>query len=264
MNTILDSQAGLRGDLRGLLGAKINADRLKAREIYRRIRDLESQLPNEPVARVDLTDISIAALFDSYAITVINLLGEIWFCGNTGPNGEDEREGSSTTRLRDDISRYIGSMPWMVPVLKWRNKVAAHPAAIDPRAGSESPADRDISLMPTAVGGEYGRYVVPVLAPMRRDRSEADNAPTLAKWSLTQNWEHLLNRFPWLDDDDFIEIGYPLEADHGLSGRYPEGAIPANVAHRFRSRLPPRDFHDGFHGCSRRRVGGASNENQEE
>ena len=74
MQRVLDSEAGLRGDVRGLLGAKINADRLKLREMYRRIKDIERRLPNRPAASVDLTDISIAALFDSYAITAINLL----------------------------------------------------------------------------------------------------------------------------------------------------------------------------------------------
>ena len=92
--------------------------------------------------------------------------------------------------------------------------------------------------MPTAVGEENGRYVVPVLAPTRRNRSVGDNTPTLVKWSLTQNWEQLVGRFPWLDDDDFIEIGYPVGPARGLSGRYPEGVDPANVALAFQGSLP--------------------------
>lgn len=238
MNKILDSQMELSGDVRGLLGAKINADRLKVREMYRRIKDIESRLPNAPVARVDLTDISIAALFDSYAITVVNLLGEIWLCGNRKADGEGGRKEPPTRRLRREINGYIESMPWMIPVLKWRNKVAAHPAAIDPRSASESPADRDISLMPTAVGEENGRYVVPVLTPMRRDWSVDDNTPTLVKWSLTQNWEQLLSRFPWLDDDDFIEIGYPLGPDRGLSGQSPEGVDLEKFILAWKGNLP--------------------------
>ena len=238
MRKILDSQTQLSGDVRGLLGAKINADRLKVREMYRRITDLENLFPNAPAARVDLTDISIAALFDSYAITVVNLLGEIWLCGNIQAKGEGGRNEPPTKELSSQINEYIESMPWMIPVLRWRHKVAAHPAAIDPRPSSESPADRDISLMPTAVGEENGRYVVPVLTPMRRDRSVDDNTPTLVKWSLTQNWEQLLSRFPWLDDDDFIEIGYPLGPDLGLSGQFPEGVDPEKFILAWKSNLP--------------------------
>lgn len=238
MTKTLDSQAQLRGDVRGLLGAKINADRLKLREVYRGVKDLENRLPDGPAARVDLTDISLAALFDAYAIAAVNLLGEIWSCGNSDTGGEDETEESRSRTLRTGINAYIESMPWMTPVLKWRNKVAAHPAAIDPRPASESPADRDISLMPTAVGLENGRYVVPVLTPVWRERSTGDNAPTLVKWSLTQNWEQLLSRFPWLDDDDFIEVGYPLGPDRGLWGRLPGEFDHTNFALAFSSRLP--------------------------
>ena len=147
-------------------------------------------------------------------------------------------------------------MPWMIPVLKWRNKVAAHPAAIAPKSTSETPADRDISLMPTAVGEENGRYVVPVFAPMRRNRSVGDSRPTLVKWSLTQNWEQLLSRFPWLDDDNFIEIGYPLGPDRGLLGRYPEGVEPGEGALIFESRLPRGASMTVFMGAQQDGSGG--------
>ena len=238
MKKTLDSQAGILGDVRGLVGAKINADRLKAREIYRHVRSREERLPQEPVFRANFTDVAIAALFDSYSVTTVNLLGEIWLCGNGDSTGDLGSGGASENTVRSQINQYIWSIPWMIPVLKWRNKVAAHPAAIDPRPTSETLADRDISLMPTAVGEENGRYVVPALTPIRHGRIEKDNTPTLAKWSLTQNWEQLLSRFPWLDDDEFIETGYPIGRNHGLLGNYPAGMNPREFAMEFEGRLP--------------------------
>ncbi len=239
MKKTLDAQAGLRGDVRGLVGAKINADRLKAREIYRHVKACEDRLPKKPVSRINFTDVTIAALFDSYSVIAVNLLGEIWLCGNENSCGEVGTDEPDEGAIRRRINQYVESIPWMIPILKWRNKVAAHPAAIAPRPTSETPADRDISLMPTAVGEENGRYVVPAMTPIRQGRSKKENTPTLAKWSLTQNWEQLLGRFPWLDDDDFIEIGYPIGANRGLLGKYPGGLNPNEVALGLEGHLPP-------------------------
>ena len=233
MDKLLDSKAGIHGNVQSLLGAKINADRLKAREIYYNIKNLEGNLSKGAMSRSRFADIKTAALFDSYSIVAVNLLGEIWLCGNQSHDSEVQKNDN----LRKHINDYIKSMPWMTPVLAWRNKVAAHPAAIDPR--SETPADRDISLMPSAVGEENGFLVVPSMVPIKYSRSKEDNRPTLEKWSLTQNWENLLDRFPWLDDDDFIEVGYPVATGEGLIGRFPPGLDLSRIVLEYSSKLPP-------------------------
>lgn len=225
MRKLLDPQQGFYGETGGALGAKINADRETLRRLYRGVKDRETRIRGTRFVRVDCRDAEIAADFNAYSITVVNLLKQVWCLShpNEDPTGAE---------------KYINSIPWMNPVLRWRNKVAAHPAAIDPRKKGETPTDRDISLMPVPVGVEEGRYVAPVLTPTRRDRSARDNRLTLPKWSLTQNWEQLLGRLPWLDDDGFFKTGQPLGKGSELWGRYPAGVTPDNVVHALDAEIP--------------------------
>ena len=257
MKKLLDPELKLYGDVGRRIGAKINADRTELLQIYQYAKCREDNISGNGFTSVDLVDLEIAKRFDDYSIAVTNLLREVWFLSHTETDEElaPETNKAALSRMREDATAYIESLPSMGRVLTWRNKVAAHPAAIDPR-NDETPTDRDISLLPTSVGIENGRYIAPAVTPTRRSRSADDNTPTLEKWSLTRNWEQLRNRLPWLEDDSFFKEGYSIGADDGLWIKAPDNVTLDNVEFRSTVEIHPGASMEAIMGAQEDGTGG--------
>ena len=220
----LDSENKLHGYPTGLERARLNADRIRLIESYRKVKQMENQfLDAKEFIKIDLTDVSTAALFDSFSITAYNLLAMVLYLDYRREDEGTERQATDAqaNALKKKIDNYVQlSMPWVNPVIRWRHKVAAHPAALFPRSGSETTTDRDISLLPASVGVEHGRYIAGIVTPLRSGCSMDDSARTLEKWSLTHIFEMLLTQFPWLDDDEFFVSGFPLGNGYEVWGAF--------------------------------------------
>jgi hypothetical protein len=100
---------------------------------------------------------------------------------------EPERE-----KIRIACNNYIKSIPELEEVLKWRNKVSAHFALTDPRK-EDNIATLEASII-YPVGFENGRYRTATMTFSRGD-NEVNYDSEIPKWSLTEIFEILENRF---------------------------------------------------------------------
>lgn len=134
-------------------------------------------------------ELLLACIFDWFSISLISYMRTIQLMHLMETNGwalEDLRRRPEQRKLRNARDVYINKIA--PDVREWRNKIAAHRAATEPR--SDSLALLTYSTFPT-VGYEIPYYVVGHIRLTLGDGSSA----ALPQWSLTQKYEELTPRY---------------------------------------------------------------------
>ncbi len=134
-------------------------------------------------------ELLLGCIFDWFSISLVSYMRTIQLMHVMEANGwglDDLKLKPAQRELRNACDVYIKRIA--PDVLEWRNKIAAHRAATDPR--SDSLALLTYSTFPT-VGYESPYYVVGHLRLNLGDGSSA----ALPQWSLTQKHEELASRY---------------------------------------------------------------------
>ena len=134
-------------------------------------------------------ELLLGCIFDWFSISLVSYMRTIQLMHLMEANGwdlDDLRTKPAQRELRNACEVYIKKNA--PDVLEWRNKIAAHRAATDPR--SDSLALLTYSTFPT-VGYQSPYYGVGHLRLNLGDGSSA----ALHKWSLTQRYEELTPRY---------------------------------------------------------------------
>lgn len=98
-------------------------------------------------------------------------------------------------KIKAACDNYVKTLPEIQKVLKWRNKVSAHFALTDPRK-DDNIATLDESIIYPA-GFDDGRFRTGTMILCKGDDS-AIHESDIPRWSLTETFEVLINRF-WPD-----------------------------------------------------------------
>ena len=136
-------------------------------------------------------ELLLGCVFDWFAISLVSYMRTIQLMRVMEANNwglEDLRSKSAKEKLRNARNVYINKIA--PDVLQWRNKIAAHRAATDPR--SDSLALLTYSTFPT-VSYHSPYYVVGGLT-----FSTDGSTSTFKEWSLTKKYEQLAPRY-WPD-----------------------------------------------------------------
>lgn len=142
----------------------------------------------------------LPCFFHWYGTSVVNYARLVGFLSGLSSGAfkrsdlEDSGNFDAVTKVCD---AYVDSIPELVPVTVWRNKVAGHLAITAPRRtkhAQDNPAFLDFSVM-YPVGYENGRFRVGVLRLMRKDKAGATHTGELPSWSLTEVHDALRARF---------------------------------------------------------------------
>ena len=134
-------------------------------------------------------ELLLGCIFDWFSISLISYMRTIQLMHLMETNEwglEDLKRKPEQRKLHNACDVYINKIA--PDVLEWRNKIAAHRAATDPR--SDSLALLTYSTFPT-VGYQSPYYVV---GHLRLNLSDGSSA-ALPQWSLTQNFEELTPRY---------------------------------------------------------------------
>lgn len=134
-------------------------------------------------------ELLLGCVFDGFSISLVSYMRTIQLMHLMEANGwgmDDLKLKPAQRELRNACDVYIEKIA--PDVLEWRNKIAAHRAATDPR--SDSLALLTYSTFPT-VGYESPYYAVGHLRLTLGDGSSA----ALSQWSLTQRYEELASRY---------------------------------------------------------------------
>ncbi len=98
-------------------------------------------------------------------------------------------------KIKEACDSYVKALPEIQEVLKWRNKVSAHFALTDPRK-DDNIATLEASII-YPVGFEEDRFRTGTMIFSKGD-SAVTHDSEIPKWSLTELFEELINRF-WSD-----------------------------------------------------------------
>ena len=137
-------------------------------------------------------ELLLGCTFDWFAISIVSYMRTIQLMHLMETNHwglEDLKRKPAQRKLSNACGAYINKIA--PDVLEWRNKIAAHRAATDPR--SDSLALLTYSTFPT-VGYQSPYYVVGHLRLTLSDGSST----AFQQWSLTQKYEELAPRY-WPD-----------------------------------------------------------------
>lgn len=135
------------------------------------------------------TELLLGCTFDWFAISLVSHMRTVQLMQLMESNDwglEDLRRKPVQRKLRNAYSAYITEVA--PDVLQWRNKIAAHRAATDPR--SDSLSMLTYSTFPT-VAYQSPYYVVGGLTLTMGDGTVAK----LQQWSLTEKYEELIPRY---------------------------------------------------------------------
>ena len=131
----------------------------------------------------------LGCIFDWFAISLVSYMSTIKLTQLLEDNDwalSHLQEKTNQEKLREVRSSYIGSVA--SDVMDWRNKIAAHRVATDPRADSLSTLT--YSTLPT-VAYRSPYYRVGDFKITIRDGGTSDFQP----WSLTERYEQLGQRY---------------------------------------------------------------------
>jgi hypothetical protein len=136
----------------------------------------------------------LPALFHWYGTTVCNYARLVGFLGGIATNAYTRAVAEDPNNYRvikERCDAYVREVPELASVLVWRNKVFAHFALTDPRAGREpdTAALLDVSTM-SPVAYFDGRFRVGGVTVMARG-----GEVTMPSWSLTESYEQLSHRY---------------------------------------------------------------------
>jgi hypothetical protein len=137
----------------------------------------------------------LPALFHWYGTTVCNYARLVGFLSGIATNAYTRavaEDPSNYRVIKERCDAYIREVPELVSILVWRNKVFAHFALTDPRAGGREPdtaALLDVSTM-SPVAYFDGRFRVGGVTFMARG-----GEVTMPAWSLTESYEQLSHRY---------------------------------------------------------------------
>jgi hypothetical protein len=98
-------------------------------------------------------------------------------------------------KIKKACDNYVKTLPEIQEVLKWRNKISAHFALTDPRK-DDNIATLEASII-YPVGFEVDRFRTGTMIFSRGD-STVNHESEIPRWSLTELFEELINRF-WPD-----------------------------------------------------------------
>lgn len=134
-------------------------------------------------------ELLLGCIFDWFSISLVSYMRTVQLMHLMETNGwelDDLKLKPAQRELHNACDVYIAEIA--PDVLEWRNKIAAHRAATDPR--SDSLALLTYSTFPT-VGYESPYYVAGHLRLTLGDGSSA----ALPQWSITQRYEELVSRY---------------------------------------------------------------------
>ena len=134
-------------------------------------------------------ELLLGCIFDWFSISLVSYMRTIQLMHLMEANGwglDDLKLKPAQRELHNACDVYVKKIA--PDVLEWRNKIAAHRAATDPR--SDSLALLTYSTFPT-VGYESPYHVVGHLRLNLGDGSSA----ALPQWSLTQKYEEMASRY---------------------------------------------------------------------
>jgi hypothetical protein len=108
---------------------------------------------------------------------------------------EDLQLEPERKKIKEACDNYVKTLPEISEVLKWRNKVSAHFALTDPRK-DDNIATLEASII-YPVSFEFDRFRTGTMIFSKGD-SEVTHDSEIPRWSLTEIFELLTNRF-WPD-----------------------------------------------------------------
>ena len=168
----------------------------------RELEELERHGKDNIVELLQVTDetLMLGCVFDWFSISLVSYMRSIQLMKLLEENNwelEHLQERAIQRQLREAYSSYIENVA--PDVLQWRNKIAAHRAATDPR--SDNLSLLTYSTLPT-VSYSSPYYVVGGYTISMGDGSTSDLEP----WSLTEKYEELTPRF-W-PSQELPELGW--------------------------------------------------------
>ena len=181
------------------LNANVAAVEIPLRNRDEKTDQITMSFGNIPGLRPDTVQI-LPCFFHWYGTSVVNYARLIGFLSGLSSGAfkrsdlEDAGNFETVTKICND---YVDSIPELLPVTVWRNKVAGHFAITAPRRTKhvqDNPAFLDFSVMYPVVY-ENGRFRVGVLRLTRKDKAGTTHIGELPSWSLTEVHDALRSRF---------------------------------------------------------------------
>ena len=191
IDNIVVSRAAHHNNLNVLRSLHIGMFHLAQFARHREVETLEKYGKDKTIFFSDFgsdLELLLGCVFDWFAISLVSYMRTIQLMRLMEANNwglEDLRREPAKRKLRNACSAYINKVA--PDVLQWRNKIAAHRAATDPR--SDSLALLTYSTFPT-VSYHSPYYVVGGLTFFI-----GGSTATLDEWSLTEKYEQLAPRY---------------------------------------------------------------------
>lgn len=149
--------------------------------------------PDLPPGALDI----LPCFFHWFGVSVYNYARLVGFLGGLAEGAYSRLALEDSTKFKlitEHCDNYVASIAELVPVVVWRNKVAAHFAITAPRKSTDNPALLDASVM-YQVGYDKGRFRVNVMALSRTDSQGVMHEGAMPPWSVTEVYEGLISRY---------------------------------------------------------------------
>lgn len=141
----------------------------------------------------------VLCLMNWYSINLVNFANCIGLILFLRENSVQPYELAGNQALKNRLSKiqkdYISDIPELKPIVHFRNKAAAHLAFTDPFISQKQNSDNAATLiesMSIIPSFEKGRYFV---GRLTRHSGEFASSFSNHPWSLTENFESLIERF---------------------------------------------------------------------
>ena len=158
----------------------------------REVEALEEYGKSQIVGRIEKTDLTLllSSVFDWFAVSLVSYMRTVKLMEVMDDKGWELSDLQTKGNQKILGNAYDAYMESVAPdILEWRNKIAAHRMATEPR--NDSLSNIFFSTIPS-IGYESPYYRVGMFQVIQGRDSPRSNLP---KWALTERFEQLAPRF---------------------------------------------------------------------